>query len=59
MKNSITVHIVAPAPMSEEEKERRVKAFHLAGWSAWNSLPADERLRINKEYEGKEERFQL
>lgn len=49
-----TVHIVAPAPMSEEEKEKRVQEFYLAGWSAWNSLPVEERLRINKRHEEKE-----
>lgn len=46
-----TVHVVAPPLISEEEKERRLREYYLAGWSAWNSLSVEERLRINAEYE--------
>ncbi len=42
-----TVHIVAPPPMKEEEKEIILRQFHFAAWTAWNSLPVDERLKLN------------
>lgn len=45
-----TVHVVAPPPMSAEEKQKRIREFHLAGWAAWNSLSVEERLKINREY---------
>jgi hypothetical protein len=49
-----TVHIVAPPPLTEEEKAKRIREYYIAGWNAWNSLPVEERLRINAEYEKKE-----
>lgn len=49
-----TVHIAAPPPMTQEEIDRRVREFHIAGWNAWNSLPIEERLRINSESEQQE-----
>lgn len=42
-----TVYVVAPPPMTEEEKEKRLHEFHRAGWAAWNSLPIEERRKIN------------
>lgn len=44
-----TVHIVAPPPMSEEAKEEILREYDRAFWAAWNSLPVEERLRINAE----------
>lgn len=41
------VHVIAPPPMSEEEKEKKIRAFYKAAWAAWNSLPEEERLKIN------------
>lgn len=45
-----TVHIVYPS-ITEEEKDRRVKAMYRAAWNAWNSLPVERRLQINAECE--------
>ncbi len=42
-----TVHIVAPLPMTDNEKEKRHREFHLTGLAAWNSLSDEERLKIN------------
>lgn len=47
----VIVNVVAPPPMSEEEKERRLNAYYRAAWEAWNSLPVEEQLRINAECE--------
>lgn len=47
----VVVHVVAPPPMSDEEKQRRLADYHRAAWDAWNSLPVEERLRINAECE--------
>ncbi|MBU8905564.1 hypothetical protein [Desertibacillus haloalkaliphilus] len=44
-----TVHVVAPEPMSEEERYKRVREFHLAGWSIWNDLSTEKKLELNKE----------
>lgn len=41
------VHVVAPPPMTEEEKELVIRDFHLAAWAAWNSIPTKERIKIN------------
>jgi hypothetical protein len=41
------VHVVAPAMMTEIEKQKRVCEFHHAAWEAWNSLPEQKRLEIN------------
>lgn len=43
-----TVHIVAPTPMTEEEKEKILFDFYTAGWAIWNSLPKEERVKINQ-----------
>lgn len=45
------VHVVAPPPMTEAEKERIVCAYYEACWAAWNSLSVEERLKINAECE--------
>lgn len=42
-----TVHIVAPPPIPEEELERRKRQFDRACLKAWNSLPVEERLKLN------------
>lgn len=47
------VHVVAPPPMSEEEKEKILREFYLHAWNAWNSIPIEERLRINAEWNAK------
>ncbi|HMM22948.1 MAG TPA: hypothetical protein PKA10_19740 [Selenomonadales bacterium] len=47
----VVVHVIAPLPMSEEEKQRRLDEYQRAAWDAWNSLPVEERLRINVEFE--------
>ena len=49
-----TVHIVAPPPMTEEEKVEILAEFHRLAWEAWNSLPVKERQRINAEIEAQE-----
>lgn len=46
-----TVHVVAPPPMTEEEKEKILREYDRAFWAAWNSLTVEERLRINQEAE--------
>lgn len=43
------VHVVAPPPMTAEQKEAVLYQFHQAGWEIWNSLSVEERLRINAE----------
>ena len=42
-----TVHVVAPPPMTEEEKDKRLNEFHQAAWNIWNSLPVETRLKMN------------
>ena len=44
-----TVHIVAPPPISDEEKEEILREYDRAFWAAWKSLSIKERLRINAE----------
>ena len=46
-----TVNIVAPPPITEEEKQKVIHEFHLAGWAAWNSLTREEQLALNTEAE--------
>ncbi|GAE26996.1 hypothetical protein JCM9140_3106 [Halalkalibacter wakoensis JCM 9140] len=45
----VTVHVVAPTPMSDEEQERIIYEHHQAGWAIWNSLSDEEKERINNE----------
>ncbi|MFA6809251.1 MAG: hypothetical protein WCR27_09700 [Eubacteriales bacterium] len=33
-----TVHVVAPPPMTEEEKQRILKEFHQAGYEIWQEI---------------------
>lgn len=47
------VHVIAPPPMTEEQKQAIIADWHHAAWEAWNLLPVEERLRINAEYEEK------
>lgn len=41
------VHVVAPAPMTEEELSRRKLEFDRACWRLWESLSVDARLKMN------------
>jgi hypothetical protein len=41
-------YIAPPAPITEEKKEAILRDLHLIGWTAWNSLPVQERLKINE-----------
>lgn len=43
------VHVVAPSPMTEEEKNRILKEYEQAGWDIWKSLSIEEQIQINKE----------
>lgn len=43
-----TVHVVGPGELSQEELDRRLKAYHLAGWSAWNSLTTEQKIAANE-----------
>jgi len=43
------VHVVAPKNVCEDERKKRLRDFHLAGWSIWNSLPREKQLEINNE----------
>ncbi len=47
------VHIIAPSYMTTVEKERILREFYRYAWDIWNSLPVEERLRINAEYDKK------
>jgi hypothetical protein len=38
MIGNTTVHIIAPPPMTEEEKERILDDFHKAGWAIIDEL---------------------
>ncbi|SMB95527.1 hypothetical protein SAMN00017405_0422 [Desulfonispora thiosulfatigenes DSM 11270] len=46
-----TVHVVAPPPISDEQKEIILEEFHRAGWAIWNSLSIEEQLKLNEEAE--------
>lgn len=48
------VHVVIPPPMTEEAKEKILRGFYCNAWNAWNSIPVEERLRINAEWAAKE-----
>ena len=45
------IHIVAPPPMTEEQRQAILSDYYRAGWAIWNSLSVEEQLRINAEYE--------
>lgn len=36
------VHVVAPAPMSREELQKRIKAHHNAGWAILREMQEKE-----------------
>jgi hypothetical protein len=36
------IHVVAPPPMSEEEKEEILRSFHLVGWSILEEMGSKE-----------------
>jgi hypothetical protein len=40
-------YIAPPVPITEEKKEAILRKLCLIGWIAWNSLPVEERLKIN------------
>ncbi|WP_100406643.1 hypothetical protein [Bacillus solitudinis] len=42
------VHVVSPGELSQEEFDKRLKAYQRAGWSAWNSLTTDQKLSLNE-----------
>ena len=48
----VIVHIVAPSPLTEEEKNQILREFCAAGWEDWNAIPEEERLKTNAEYDG-------
>ncbi|HHW36779.1 MAG TPA: hypothetical protein GXX18_06000 [Bacillales bacterium] len=37
-----TVHVVAPPPMSREKLQKRMRAFHNAGWAIIQELQQNE-----------------
>lgn len=41
------VHVVAPPPMMEQEKEQILQNYDRAFWAAWNSIPVQKRKQIN------------
>jgi hypothetical protein len=45
-----TVHVIAPPPMSEEEKEKILADFHQAALKIWQRLSVEEQLKLNAEY---------
>jgi hypothetical protein len=47
------VHVVAPPPMIEAEKEKILREFYHHAWNAWNSMSVEERLKINSENDKK------
>lgn len=46
-----TVHVVAPPPMTQEAIDKVLADYHQAAWELWNTIPVEERLRINAEAE--------
>lgn len=49
-KGKAIIHIVAPPPMSGEQKARLLADFYAAAWAGWNALSVDERQKINAEF---------
>jgi hypothetical protein len=43
-----TVRVVAPENMSPEERQRRINQMNKAFRSAWQSLPIEKQVQINK-----------
>jgi len=46
------IHVVAPPPMTKEEKDEVLREFYRHAWNAWSSITVEERLRINSECTG-------
>ncbi|MEN6566327.1 MAG: hypothetical protein ABFC57_08485 [Veillonellales bacterium] len=44
---NITVYVVAPPPMAEQEKETILREYYAAAWEAWDTIPEKQRLQIN------------
>ncbi|MDU5081205.1 hypothetical protein [uncultured Tissierella sp.] len=40
------VHVVAPPPMSEEEKEKILDEFHQAGFEIWRKLSPEKKQEL-------------
>lgn len=40
-----TVHVVAPPPMTHEEKERILDEFHQAGYKIWQKICIEEKAK--------------
>ncbi|MGJ0847472.1 hypothetical protein ACR77J_12345 [Tissierella praeacuta] len=40
-----TVHVVAPPPMTDEEKNKILDEFHQAGYEIWKNLSVEEKLK--------------
>ncbi len=40
-----TVHVVAPPPMTNEEKERILDEFHQAGYKIWQKICTEEKVK--------------
>ncbi|MDF2564980.1 MAG: hypothetical protein K0Q53_1375 [Massilibacillus sp.] len=47
---STTIHFFAPAPMTEEELQKRLDKVQEASWACWNSLSEEEQLELNSKY---------
>ncbi|GAE31632.1 hypothetical protein [Halalkalibacter hemicellulosilyticus] len=49
------VHVISPGELTPEELQKRIKDYHLAGWSAWNSLTPEQQKALNKEAQDESE----
>ncbi|WP_156478583.1 hypothetical protein [Anaerosporomusa subterranea] len=49
-----TVNVVAPPPMTEEQKEQVLCGWRRAFWAAWDSLSDEDKLALNAEAEVEE-----
>ncbi|MBP2645329.1 MAG: hypothetical protein H6Q75_769 [Firmicutes bacterium] len=41
------VQVVAPPPMTREEKQKVIDEWHQAFWAIWNSFTPDEQRQLN------------
>ena len=48
------VRVVAPPPMTDEQKEQVLNGWRRAFWAAWDSLSDEDRLALNAEAEGED-----
>lgn len=44
------VYFVPPAPMTQEEDQRLEVKQHRIWWKIWDSLPTEEKIRLNELY---------